>query len=148
MIMKLISHRGNINGIHEDKENTCDYIIEAIEKNYDVEIDVWFKSGELFLGHDSPKEKIKLFFLKTNKNKLWIHCKNIEALGYLKDEYNCFFHDSDDAVLTSKNFIWTFSGKKITNKSIAVLPEKCNYSEKELNKCVGICSDYILKYST
>ena len=40
--MKLIAHRGNVNGPNPDKENHTDYINEAIILGYDVEIDVWF----------------------------------------------------------------------------------------------------------
>ena len=50
--MKLISHRGNINGKHEKFENNPNYIDTAIEQGYDVEIDVWFISETFFLGHD------------------------------------------------------------------------------------------------
>ena len=38
--MKLISHRGNINGKIEKFENNPNYIDTAIEQGYDVEIDL------------------------------------------------------------------------------------------------------------
>jgi len=143
--MILISHRGNISGVELEKENTIPFITSAIDKGFNVEIDVWLINGELFLGHDFPKDKIELVFLHTYKNILWIHCKNIDALDFLKDDFNCFFHDIDDVVLTSNNFIWTYPGKKLTNKSIAVLPEG-KYSNNELIQCLGICSDHIKNY--
>lgn len=143
--MILISHRGNTNGIIETLENTEDYIKSAIDKGFDVEIDVWLTNEGLFLGHDFPHTPVKLLFLESYNNKLWIHCKNINALSFLKDKFNCFFHDTDEAVLTSKNFIWTYTGKQLTNKSIAVLPEE-KYTDKELANCLGICSDYVIKY--
>ena len=37
--MKLISHRGNIDGPQPDRENSPNYINEAIEAGYNVEID-------------------------------------------------------------------------------------------------------------
>ena len=36
--MKLISHRGNINGRNPERENSLDYVLEALE-NYEVEIE-------------------------------------------------------------------------------------------------------------
>jgi hypothetical protein len=50
--MILISHRGNINGKIVEKENHPDYIDEAINLDYDVEIDIWMIEGILMLGHD------------------------------------------------------------------------------------------------
>ena len=46
--MFLISHRGNINGINNKKENDPDYINRAIELGYDVEIDVRTKNNQFF----------------------------------------------------------------------------------------------------
>ncbi len=39
--MFLISHRGNISGKLPERENTVDYIQEALGLGYDVEVDVW-----------------------------------------------------------------------------------------------------------
>ena len=49
--MIFISHRGNING-NNFLENNPDYISETIGKGFDVEIDLWVKKGQLYLGHD------------------------------------------------------------------------------------------------
>lgn len=149
--MKLIAHRGNIDGPNVSEENKPKYILRAIENGYFVEIDLWYKDNILFLGHDLPQYKIEYSFLIKNKYKLFIHCKNIEALHYIvikNDDLECFFHDSDDCVLTSKGNIWTYPGKLLTNKSICVMPERIeNINIYELNKCMGICSDYVSKYS-
>ena len=60
--MKWISHRGNIRGRMESYENEPMYIDEAISQGYYVEIDVWYKDGILWLGHDYPGgTKIKSF---------------------------------------------------------------------------------------
>ena len=40
--MKLIAHRGNIFGSDTSKENSPDYIDEALSKEFDVEIDIRF----------------------------------------------------------------------------------------------------------
>ena len=43
--MRLISHRGNINGVNPKLENTKEYVDLAIDKGYSVEIDVWYSNG-------------------------------------------------------------------------------------------------------
>jgi len=48
----LISHRGNLNGVIEERENDPKYINKAIEKGYNVEVDVRFENSKFFLGHD------------------------------------------------------------------------------------------------
>ena len=55
--MKLISHRGNIDGRRPDLENNPDYILKAIDKGYDCEIDVWLLKNTIYLGHDKIKKK-------------------------------------------------------------------------------------------
>ena len=79
---------------------------------------------------------------------MFIHCKNIEALYYClskNDNLDFFFHDSDECVLTSKGYIWTYPGKTLTDKSICVMPER-TVNTDNLNICAGICTDYVLEY--
>ena len=140
--MYLISHRGNINGVQKEQENKPEYINRALEKGFDVEIDVRFSNGKFFLGHDYDQYEIDHKFL-SNK-KIWCHAKTSEAL-YALYEINAhyFWHQDDDYTITSKGYIWTYPGKKLFSKSICVLPEITNY--KEIN-CLGICSDFIERY--
>lgn len=142
--MFLISHRGNINGKNPDRENSPDYILEAISYGYDVEIDVWFDGNVFVLGHDSPQYKVSSVFLK--QKGLWIHCKNINALNKLiiKSECNCFFHNIDDVVLTSKKYLWTYPGKQLYSNSICVLPEL--FTDCIVFDAAGVCSDFIVRY--
>ena len=44
--MKLISHRGNLEGPNPERENHPDYIYGALQAGYDVEIDVWWVEGK------------------------------------------------------------------------------------------------------
>jgi len=144
--MILIAHRGNINGRFEPLENKPAYIDLAIEKGYDVEIDTWFKDGILQLGHDKPDYEIDFKFIKDRLSKLWIHCKNVEAIIYFKDcgyDVNYFWHEEDTITLTSKNFIWAYPGKQPIQNSIAVLPELYN---DDTSQCIGLCSNYIENY--
>ena len=140
--MILISHRGNLDGPNTEKENEPFYITNALNNGYDVEVDVWYHNEKYILGHDKPQYETNINFLK-NKN-LWCHCKNINALfKLLENDIHCFFHNNDDVTLTSKNYMWTYSGKKLTSRSISVLPEKNN---DDVRGAYGICSDFISRY--
>lgn len=145
--MILIAHRGNINGNNPEQENNPKYVLEAMGLGYDVEIDVWGVSGTLFLGHNCPQYKISIEFLITNKNCLWCHAKNKEAFQILLGaQLNCFWHTTEDYVLTSNKHIWVYPGKDLMTQSIAVLPELCSYKYQDISKCMGICSNFIEKY--
>ena len=138
--MLLIAHRGNIYGKDLQNENKHDYILEAIQQGYDVEVDVWLHNGALFLGHDGPQYPTDIGFLLNEK--LWCHCKNVDALQILmENNVHCFFHKSDDIILTSKGYMWTFPKKKLVKGSICVMPEY-GY-EGHISDCIGICSDFI-----
>lgn len=141
MKFKSISHRGNIKGPNQRYENHPSYVVEALKEGFDVEIDVWLIENKLYLGHDMPEHLVDLNFLKNDK--FWCHCKNIEALQFLmKNNVRCFFHNTDDATLTSDGYIWTYPGKYLTENSICVMPERANW---QIKSCVaGVCSDFIL----
>lgn len=145
--MILISHRGNING-KEKTENHPDYIINTINLNYQVETDIWLIDNIFYLGHDKPEYEINYEFIYSYEKSIWFHCKNIESF-YLLNKMNIskyFWHQNDDISLTSNGFLWTYPSKKLTDKSIAVLPELYEYNNIELKNCYGICSDFIKNY--
>jgi hypothetical protein len=141
--MILISHRGNTTGRMESWENEPTYIDLAISKGYDAEVDVWYVDDILYLGHDKPQYGVDFRWFRDRITKLWIHCKNIEALIFFKTiqyEFNYFWHETDTVTLTSLNFVWAYPGKQPIEKSIAVMPEINN---DDLTVCIGICSDNI-----
>jgi hypothetical protein len=130
----------------ESHENEPTYIDLAIKKGYDVEVDVWYKDSMLWLGHDKPDYGIEFSWFRDRMSKLWIHCKNIEAVNYFKDchyELNYFWHQEDDIALTSLNHIWAYPGKQPIKNSIAVIPE---LNKDDVSNCLGVCSDFIEKY--
>lgn len=147
--MIYIAHRGLFDGPDNKKENHPDQIKKAISKGYQVEIDVRYIDKKLVLGHDEPQYEITNHFI--NSRKTWIHCKNIEALHYfvthVGEKYNYFWHENDQYTLTSKNYIWTYPGKNLSDMSIMVMPE---YADTTLVNtrdvvCYGICSDHVNK---
>jgi len=141
--MKLISHRGNIDGINKEFENNPKYITQALERGFDVEIDVWLIDKDFYLGHDLPQYKIDFDFLVNPK--LWCHAKNSYALSkLLENKVHCFYHRDDNYTLTSQGIIWVYPKNLLYYNSVCVLPEK-GYNGI-LEKCYGICSDYIIDY--
>ena len=139
--MKMISHRGNLYGPDLERENHPDYITEAIDAGYDVEIDVWYLDNEYWLGHDNPQYKTNLKFLKNRR--LWCHAKNLAAMEILyKNEIHCFWHESDKRVFTSKGYIWTYPDRAVCSRSVIVCHDKNKFDK--IN-CFGICTDYVLE---
>jgi len=62
----LISHRGNTNGINREKENSIEYIQEALNKEFFVMVDVFLIGDKhLALGCDSPQYPTTIDFLKN-----------------------------------------------------------------------------------
>ena len=145
--MKLISHRGNLSGPNPEQENQPEYIAEALQAGYDVEIDVWFKDDKFMLGHDEPQYEFPFELIDQHYPKLWIHCKNIDALSKLNEldpngsKVNYFWHENDLGVLTSKSYIWSTN---LINNGILVMPEL--FDKQPIETTMGICSDYIKNY--
>jgi glycerophosphoryl diester phosphodiesterase len=140
--MKIISHRGNLNGPNPLAENSMASINEAMRQGFDVEIDVWFCDNKWYLGHDEPLHEINFLFLENNK--LWCHAKNLEALNLMlkNKQIHCFWHQSDDFTLTSKGYIWTYPNKRVSADSVIVLENNQNIPEN----CFGVCTDNPLLY--
>jgi len=147
--MFFIAHRGNTQGIVKEKENHPDYLKRALDLGFDIEVDVWFTNGQVFLGHDGPEHLVdENFFNTIDPKKAWYHAKNMEAMYYLrqKSELNCFWHQEDDCTLTSKGFIWVHPNCPVLPKgSICVLPE-LRKTTSGIENCGGICSDFIEQY--
>ena len=140
---RIISHRGNLEGEDLEKENKPEYILKALKKGFDVEVDVFCIKSKLFLGHDEPLYPINRYFLK--QRGLWIHCKNIEAIEkLLPDNLNIFCHNKYDFTITTHEYIWVYPGKELTRMSIAVLPE--SIPDWNIVVAFGICTDYPIKY--
>ena len=142
--MILIAHRGNINGKQPKNENTIEYIMTALRKGYDVEIDICKWDGkQWWLGHDIPQEAVTPKWLSTNP--LWCHAKNYKAFQQLIEQnIHCFWHQTDKYTLTSRGYIWAYPGQPGGRNTIAVLPEIDNIDVSTFD---GICSDFIERYN-
>jgi hypothetical protein len=149
--MFKIAHRGNLSYSCKQEENNPTLVDAALNKSYHAEIDLWLMSGEnLFLGHDSALYPITLNWLLTRKEKLWIHCKERQALIFLaksRYRFNYFWHSNDEYTLTSFGYIWAFPSKAIIPSTVNVLPEKfdSNWHLLDWSTAFGVCSDEIDK---
>ena len=160
----IIAHRANLYGPNPNTENTIEAIQDCIKHDIDMELDIWYKNGKFYLGHDEPRLEFDPFTYNFEKVYVWFHCKTIETLDKLltvqfyrsqnySNQYAVFFHDKDATTLTSENNFWTYPGKDLFKKSIAVMPEYVSkeYEKytKELflnNMIAGVCTDYSLEW--
>lgn len=141
--MKIISHRGNLNGRVPEMENHPKHIISAVYAGYDVEVDVWSIDGEFFLGHDHPQYSVELSWIR--KFPLWCHAKNIEAFSRLL-EYgiHCFWHDRDMFTLTSCGIPWCYPGNWIKG-GVTVVKDFLLISPP--SHIFGVCVDDPIRWS-
>ena len=139
--MKQIAHRGNFRGKNPERENTFAYLKEAIIAGFEVEVDVWLLDRKFYLGHDGPGEEVTIEALKFIQPHAWFHAKNHAALEeLLVNRMHVFFHDRDEYTLTSRGFIWAYSGKFVGPNGIACMPEATEGFEVPAN-AAGVCSD-------
>lgn len=147
----LISHRGNIIKRNPKRENSPDYINDALSKGFYVEIDLRWHDGDFWLGHDEPQYKIDIIFL-LNTN-LFIHCKDFKSYAALRafseianfdiSALHVFIHDQGHA-LTTSGYVITAPGEELSLLSIAMMPEMA--LGWDVSQAAGICSDEIIKY--
>lgn len=140
--MRIIAHRGNVTGPCKD-ENCPEHIDKAISLGYDVEVDVYVKEGKILLGHDEGMHKVNMTWLTDRKSKLWVHCKNFDALSFFSHtNFNYFYHINDPYTITSLGYIWTYPGQQLGNNFVLVMPETAGILPSKSIQCFAVCSDY------
>lgn len=158
--MRIISHRGNLHGPNREKENTENYLLEALNSGFDLEFDVWYLSSKFWLGHDEPQipfsfDSIIQWSSRYTNQHLYVHCKNTSALenilNHEKKNIIPFFHDVDRCILLRDNTIWVHPNAVTAienrNRSIAVV-STCRNVEYDVScntdylNFYGICTDY------
>jgi hypothetical protein len=139
-----ILHRGLMNGPDHENENKEELLWKRLSEGWDIEVDMWIKDGQIWLGHDKPGDLLQDMRLLESRST-WIHCKNIAMLQYMtehKPGAAFFSHDSDEAVITSNGFIWCYPGFQAGKHSIVVMPERASGMKFDSLLLGGICSDY------
>lgn len=155
--MRLIAHRGNVNGPNPSQENNPNYINQAIQSGFDVEIDIRYVNKKFYLGHDDSQYQVSMEWLVEKNNFLWIHCKDFNSLEFLSNipvDFNYFWHEHDKYTLTSQGYIWSYPSQQYSSKTVVVMPEKNDllkfyFTEENVHmsnyECFAICSDYVNK---
>ncbi len=133
--MKLISNRGNIDGVNLELENTLEYVEAAINLKHDVKIDLWSKENKLYLGNDGPKQQITVDWLEKYAQNLWVQCRDedLYEIFYKFDpngkDLNYFYCEDPSIILTTS-----------TGVKIAILSED---SIVDTVDCYGVCLNTI-----
>ena len=156
--MIIISHRGNLYGpgnkANPYNENSPEAILLAIGYGFNVEIDVRvtvdvlgkYNKYTLWCGHDKPEYRLDPEFLKTYKDKLVIHVKDIPTAEFFsRTDFNWFYHENDSMVLTSWRWLWLHPSRySIKGVNLQFQdPDLVGYINPD---SFGICTDYPLKY--
>lgn len=141
--MIKIAHRGNTNGpsIHENQPL---YLLQAIDRGYDVEVDVRYISGHLWLGHDAAQYLLNDETLAKLLGNGWFHCKNLEALEFFAQRpwlnANYFWHESDQYTVTSQGYIWAYPEMPGGPNTVVLSIDSLPIMDLEVH---GVCSDYL-----
>lgn len=141
-MLKLIAHRGNIDGPNSKLENKLDYIDNAIDLGYEALVDIWSYNGKMYLGNHTGSNRVPIDCLMNRSTKLWIHCGNHEAFQILfrYQSLNIFWHQTDDFALTTKGYTWCYPGIGPLDRSVAFMPE---FDSPNLDKFHALCSDEV-----
>jgi hypothetical protein len=144
-----ISHRGNLNSVNADRENSLSYIDECLNSGFHCEIDLRMKNGLPHLGHDYAQYPVSNAWLHQRKDCLWIHVKEYEALVWLTEESEIpepmyFCHESDKYTLTSNGYIWSHDLRnKMTGKCIVPLLSLESVYNYNHSGFYAVCSDFV-----
>jgi hypothetical protein len=142
-VPRWILHRGLNAGPASGPENDEYTLWGRLADGWDVEVDVWSVDGVLWLGHDRPTTILQNLALLTHP-RVWVHCKNLEAVSAMPPRAHYFVHDTDPATLTSQGYVWCYPGNLVSGKPcVAVLPERAGFKFPLLETVDAVCSDYI-----
>ena len=81
--LKVIAHRGLLNGPSSEKENNIKIILSNIKEYPNIinELDIWIDSEEIYVGHDYKKKIIEPKILYENSKNLILHIKGIKLIS-------------------------------------------------------------------
>ena len=141
----LISHRGNIEGINLEREDSPEYVQEALKKGYHCMVDVWLVGGQhVALGTEAAYFPTTIEFLKDQR--IICNARSPEALEFLlRNEVHCFTLSETSFTLTNGGLIWVKPGGTITPRGVITMPEWTlpDVSVVASLPCAGICSNQI-----
>lgn len=148
--MLFISHRGNLNGPLPERENSPDYVDEAIAAGFIVEVDLTIEDGWPILGHKNQRYPVSWSWLHHRAKHLLLHLKNTPAVWDISryTRFHYFCNEKDEFSLTSRGYIlyWSRNVKNDTVNRYCLLP----FIDKEtlwkypqlVHGAGGVISDY------
>jgi hypothetical protein len=150
--MKFYAHRGNLDGRIAERENQPEYIDEAIQQGFGVEVDLWKVGDRIYLGHDEGQYDIDEKWLLSRSFFLLIHAKNREAFDYcLKRSFHTFWHTDEDYVMTSWGLTVGYPGKlSVGDRFLLAVPERHWENVEDCKPFItyGVLSDYVKTLNT
>lgn len=153
MKLNIISHRGNINGPGSQCERVN--VENALEKGYDVEVDVRLIAGKFLIGHDKPLYEMPNEWLTESINsRLWFHAKDylcmIELIK-LNQNIKTFLHNDEPStkvfpfqhVWIHPNLNSLIINRLMLNDIILDIEGYPRISKNQIkNYPFGVCSDW------
>jgi hypothetical protein len=141
--MMLISHRGNLDGPNPARENSLDYIDEAIKAGFKVEVDLRRVGEQFFFGHDYPQHPVEPTWIFDREDSLLLHVKDFEAMKHAEPSWHTFCHVNDPFTRTSRGLIWQHDLSLVPNEdTIVPLMTKELVEAFGPRKVYAICTDY------
>jgi len=142
-MMKIIAHRGNIQGPIPARENAPDYVDEAIAAGFDVEVDLRMVGKDFYLGHDFPLYPVSADWISKRSDRLLIHLKDFASLRARSSLWHTFCHSRDTFTFTSRGYIWLHD-LSITPDSMTLVPLITKELRVSYPRSImgGICTDF------
>jgi hypothetical protein len=151
-LYRHICHRGNFWGKGTDEENSPETLDKRDAEKQDVECDVWYKDGQLWLGHDKPEHRTTWAWLLETPRRL-IHAKDgptfehlIHEVGIHGYDLHFFYHTNEDYALTNKGLVIVCPGRDLLKGSLHMMPEMELIEIEQREQLFAICSDRVDAY--
>lgn len=151
--MRLIAHRGNTKGFDPAGENRITYLSQALDKGYDVEVDVRLMDGLIWLGHDKPLEVVGPQFFRSSR--VWTHAKDPATFAYLSrfPDVQCFYQDKDLISMTTNGYLWCNSLHPISDSKAIIFQGRMQQPEtglvmENIPNVFGVYSDWVESFHT
>lgn len=160
--MRIISHRSNLNGPDERYDTFS--ILRALSLGFDVEIDVRFSKGRLWVGHDNPLFPVdKELLTNDSAGRIWFHAKDAGAVAAAPEIGLIFSHWDDDFAVISgeKRLIWLHPNRNndladyvksgAINPAKTIILDVCSFDRPDPNWIIdneffAVCTDWPLDW--
>lgn len=140
----LVSHRGNLDGVQEDLENTPNYLQAALREGFAVACEVVAVHGAFLLPTKAGYYPLPYALLSNPR--MWFLAADGITLDALCAVNAHAVPACAPVTLTSVHYLWCLPGADLTPRSIAVFPEYANSGWLDSAEPAGVCSNEISRY--